>query len=228
MKSDDVKMVGKQDLELGDFVEDMAESITETDDGKKGGTDRDSSAFNTRKIYYLIFGAAALVAVTVAGFGVIGRKGSPPDPDTSAVLLRIQQLEEKFSRTQGLDGRISALEKEQKQIRQALNETERFGLVLKQQLDKAAEESKSLMAALAKKDPPQETRQTALPEPKKGETGSPLSISEGGRLQHEVKKGESLYRIAVKYGLSVEELCRLNNITPATTIIPGMKMVVRP
>jgi RND family efflux transporter MFP subunit len=43
---------------------------------------------------------------------------------------------------------------------------------------------------------------------------------------HEVQSGESLYLIAMKYGLSVDELCSLNNIHPRQIIRPGQKLLV--
>ena len=43
---------------------------------------------------------------------------------------------------------------------------------------------------------------------------------------HEVQSGESLFLIATKYGLSVDELCRLNNIHPHQIIRPGQKLLV--
>ncbi len=46
------------------------------------------------------------------------------------------------------------------------------------------------------------------------------------RRYHEVRKGETLSRIAQKYGITVEELCRLNKITPKTIIQPGNKLLV--
>jgi LysM repeat protein/biotin carboxyl carrier protein len=43
---------------------------------------------------------------------------------------------------------------------------------------------------------------------------------------HEVQSGDSLYLIARKYGLSVDELCRLNNMHPRQIIRPGQKLLV--
>ena len=50
----------------------------------------------------------------------------------------------------------------------------------------------------------------------------------GKERYHEVHSGETLYRIARKYGLSVTELCRLNNITPNKIIQPGQKLIIAP
>jgi LysM repeat protein len=43
---------------------------------------------------------------------------------------------------------------------------------------------------------------------------------------HRVRKGESLYRIGRKYGVSIRELCRLNNISSNRAIHPGQKLIV--
>lgn len=41
---------------------------------------------------------------------------------------------------------------------------------------------------------------------------------------HKVGKGDSLYSIAQRYGMSVDELCRLNGIKKTKAIIPGQKL----
>jgi LysM repeat protein len=45
---------------------------------------------------------------------------------------------------------------------------------------------------------------------------------------HEVRRGETLFRISKDHGLSLEQLCRLNQITPDTPIQPGQKLLVSP
>ncbi|MGD9033633.1 MAG: efflux RND transporter periplasmic adaptor subunit [Desulfobacteraceae bacterium] len=49
---------------------------------------------------------------------------------------------------------------------------------------------------------------------------------QASKQYHEVQSGESLYLIATKYGLSVDELCRLNNIHPRQIIRPGQKLLL--
>jgi LysM repeat protein len=43
---------------------------------------------------------------------------------------------------------------------------------------------------------------------------------------HEVRRGETLYRIAKKYDISVEELCRLNDINSNKIIQPAEKLLI--
>jgi LysM repeat protein len=45
---------------------------------------------------------------------------------------------------------------------------------------------------------------------------------------HIIRKGENLYRISLRYGLSVPELCHINGINPKDAIKPGQKLLVTP
>lgn len=48
------------------------------------------------------------------------------------------------------------------------------------------------------------------------------------RAYHEVRQGDTLSRIAQKYGITVKQLCLLNKITSKTVIRPGDKLLVSP
>lgn len=48
-----------------------------------------------------------------------------------------------------------------------------------------------------------------------------------GAVYHVVQKGENLYRIALKYGLTVDKLSKLNNLPPDATIQPNQKLLVK-
>jgi len=54
----------------------------------------------------------------------------------------------------------------------------------------------------------------------------PVTSTTKKRAYHEVRQGDTLSRIAQKYGLTVEKLCRLNKITPKTVIRPGQRLLV--
>ncbi len=45
---------------------------------------------------------------------------------------------------------------------------------------------------------------------------------------HEVEPGETLWNIAQRYGMSVDEIVRLNKLNPSQTIYPGQKVLVVP
>ena len=45
---------------------------------------------------------------------------------------------------------------------------------------------------------------------------------------HQVEPGETLWNIARRYGMSVEEVVQLNKLDPSETIYPGQKLLVNP
>lgn len=52
------------------------------------------------------------------------------------------------------------------------------------------------------------------------------ALSQTESLYHEVRSGETLFRIAKKHSMSVDKICRLNRITPKTLLHPGQKLLV--
>ncbi|MFH1630542.1 MAG: LysM domain-containing protein, partial [Pseudomonadota bacterium] len=44
---------------------------------------------------------------------------------------------------------------------------------------------------------------------------------------HVVRRGENLFGIAKRYGMTINDLCRLNKITPKTTLYPGKKLQIK-
>ena len=78
-KSDENGVSRKDESEMGSFVEDMAESLVEID-GSNEEEERDTRGYNIKKIYYVVFGAAALAAVILVVFSLGGEKVCPRTP----------------------------------------------------------------------------------------------------------------------------------------------------
>jgi LysM repeat protein len=56
----------------------------------------------------------------------------------------------------------------------------------------------------------------------------PKEAGEHNPRYHEVKQGETLYSIARHYDISVNEICRRNNLTQNQIVQPGRKLLVSP
>ena len=56
----------------------------------------------------------------------------------------------------------------------------------------------------------------------------PREAAEHNALYHEVKPNETLYSIARRYGISANEIYRLNNLKQTQNIKPGQKLLVAP
>jgi LysM repeat protein len=44
---------------------------------------------------------------------------------------------------------------------------------------------------------------------------------------HQVQSGQSLWSIAIKYGVKIDSIRRLNNISPEGTIYMGQKLIIK-
>ena len=62
----------------------------------------------------------------------------------------------------------------------------------------------------------------------KGAVGKEAKSSTKGNSHHEVQQGDTLSAIAQEYGITIDELCLLNEITPQTIIRTGQMLLVTP
>ena len=82
------------------------------------------------------------------------------------------------------------------------------------------------MEALAQKVEALEKQTTAESRRKPSAPSKPAVSTE--EQYHTVQKGETLYRISKKYGISVEELRKLNNLSEDQPINTGQKLRISP
>ncbi|MBW2002256.1 MAG: LysM peptidoglycan-binding domain-containing protein, partial [Deltaproteobacteria bacterium] len=136
--------------------------------------------------------------------------------DLASFKARFDQLEDRITRFEGVELRVASLEKKEQELEQSMAEADRSKRLLTQQYTTLNQRLESLQKA--KKVVPAKSKALAVSQKK------PSTL--GKKRFHEVRSGDTLYRIANKYGISVKELCRLNNIGQNTIIQPGQKLVV--
>jgi LysM repeat protein len=115
-----------------------------------------------------------------------------------------------------LAGRLTHLEKQVPELQESMSKVEEPESSLILRLDELSQQVDQLEKQMAS---------AAM------EAEAPLAVHTKPTAQakgryHEVRGGETLYRIAKKYGITVDELCRLNDIAPSQVIKPGQKLLV--
>ncbi len=71
-------------------------------------------------------------------------------------------------------------------------------------------------AAPAREEPRAEVRQETKPDVQEKQDV----------IYHEVQRGDNLFRIGLKYNISVDRILQLNNLSPNDSIHPGQKLIV--
>jgi LysM repeat protein len=129
---------------------------------------------------------------------------------------RLDQIEERLRRLEEMYERIDLLEKQERRLQQSIARTDRSRQSLAERLDSLFREVETLRK--------RQTPATARIEPKS--TIQEKKVPEAKRQYHVVRSGDSLYGIARKYSMSVEDLRRLNNLRPKQVIYPGQKLLI--
>ena len=161
--------------------------------------------------------AVLLILVFLGGiFYFLSRQST--DDETSLLQSKLADLEQKTSSLEKqiteLQGKVSTLGPDP---------------ALLQQLDALAQKVEAL-----EKQPPAGTKtKTSAPSKPIAETKAkpPASSKPAASTEkqyHTVQKGESLYRISKKYGISVEDLRKLNDLSGDQPLRAGQKLQVSP
>jgi anti-anti-sigma factor len=199
----------EQDLAQEQFPEEAAIS-NEEGQSRRGFAPRQRS----RKPLALA-GAAVLVLVLLLLYFLGQGEKKGPEVDLQPLLKRIGLLEERMAK-------LESKGKEAPQIQEKLDSLTRNLNERLSHLEKDINQIKEDAASGKKKA---ELSQPAAPAP------APLPRSPakpGGTRVHTVAPGENLFRIALRYNLSVDELRRLNNLRPDQSLQVGQKLNVGP
>lgn len=162
-------------------------------------------------------GVVVLIALMVVVFSGSGDKGDAVQ--LSVLESKIIRLENRIVALEGAGQKKAESGKQDKEIARLNQRIQRLEAFIAKRMNAMGKDLADL-----KKMPAAPSR------PKKAAIKKISGASTGGKeaLYHEVRTGENLYRIGLRYGLKVDELLRLNNLEPETTIQVGQKLKVSP
>jgi len=206
-----------------DYFDRTVEDFEEETDEHMGYSPRDESA-SRRKSFFafstkiLIFGGAAIVLIVILIALFSGGNSGLSTKDVAAISTRVDLLENRLTRLEEVELRIASLQEQGNMLRQSLRETQ----TLINSLSQRVNELKKRLEMQGKE------AAAGVTQSKAGKAASEKPASLPKSRIHEVRRGENLYRISSKYGLTIDELCRLNNITRSQPIYPGQKLIIAP
>ena len=146
-----------------------------------------------------------LTLLAGAIFALLSACGRQPSQDVlNQMNARLEQLEQKVAQFEAKDVELTELVNEGKSGTIKLEEAV---AALTQQVEKIT------------------SRPSAPAAPK---SSQPSASTSPRKKQHTVARGETLYSLAKRYGLSVDELRRINNLTPDQPIQAGQSLAVAP
>jgi LysM repeat protein len=173
-----------------------------------------SRGFNIRLVYI----AGALLIITIIFIAYSQMKCGQTD---------VKKMLEVDKRFEDIENRLSKIESAAKNISLIDEQRTKFEISLMNRIE-------GIESLIAKKsvtdiEIPDNLQREALVK-ETDQRSEPKSHDEIGAdiRYHQVLAGETLYRISLKYGLTVEELRRINKIAPEGVIYVGQKLRVSP
>lgn len=133
---------------------------------------------------------------------LVGCSDDKLSKDVSAINSRLEKIETRLVNIEKSAKRTSILEVELRKMQQSMEAWER--------------------AITARLKPGELKKKTASAKSTKESSKNKNSKTR----YYTVKKGDSIYAIASKYGMTTDELCKLNKIDVKTILHPGQRLLV--
>ena len=218
-------MVDPRDGSRKDFIinENYA-AEEEVDLSREENYQRSSEVFRKKSSMPFIIGGLGLAVLVVMFVLFLSRPKSVVDQEyLQSLETRMQQLEKKLATIGVMDQAIEGIGKQEKKLEQLDKKTDRFESTVTTQIDQIIKELGVLH---------QKTSQltAAAPRPKPADRKQPVASKKAASTvqYHQVQAGETLFRISLRYGLSVEQLRIYNNLAANAAIYPGQKLKLSP
>lgn len=204
----------------GKYDYDEIDSVSEDDYLADGGYSSfgKSRSLNPLVLIVTILGSGILILIAIFFWFFIRPQHLPDAKEISALESRIGHLEQKLAGVESLKKQVMRLESENNQFKIVAERFDRFENSMSVRIDKL-------------------NRKAAGPTPKKISSSAPGRKKTGTMVEkpdpspvinyHIVSQGETLYQISKRYGISVEDLLKLNQMDQSPTIHPGQKLRVR-
>jgi len=166
----------------------------------------------TRPGFWLVIVPVVLLAIFL--FSI--RPGGSDKALLSAIDQRLQQLESRMAAMEGINERVTDLDKNRQDTQPLMVRLDRLETSFSKRLTDMDQQIKKLKAKLANTAAKQ--RQAPVVKSR---------ASKPAVKTHVVKKGETLYSISKQYGLSVAQLMTFNKLSKGAVINPGQKLKVK-
>lgn len=212
-----------KEMETPEIMEDMAEDLERTIRTERPLRRQRDQGMDPQKKAILFGGAGAVILIILlAVFFGGGDKGASKEMTT--VKSRLDALEKRLSKMESSEQKVSALENQIKGFQSALAKAETANRSLRDQVDKTVQRLEDQAKKAAPPPPPPAAAAKPQAQPPAAQKKAAGSAE---KIMHEVMPKETLFSIAKKYNLTIDELRRMNNLSKTDNIQPGQKLLVK-
>ena len=191
------------DEEMQEMMEEMAEDLEHTQLNEQNPRQPKKIPVLTHQGQIMVYGGLGIIVLIILGLFFFSGGEKVSRPDLEAIKTRLDRMENRLIQLENAGQKFSPTEGRIKGMEKSLSKLDRTVRALREQLNKQSKRVDRI------KDP--------LVTKKK---------SEAQKRYHEIRRGETLYGIAKKYNVSVDDLRRLNKFSKSRNIYPGQKIII--
>ena len=163
---------------------------------------------------YLVIGI--VVVVVIIGLLIffvpfLREDNNETTSEISAIKDQVEQLNGRLTQLDELGKRIDGIEKQLKDSIKSISQLKGKDTSLKKEISKTNQQINLLKEEFSSVS---------------GKTQTTGTVKKK-RDYHIVQRGDSLLGVAIKYGMDINELLSINNLTLKSTIHPGQKIIIR-
>jgi len=204
-------MVVDSGFDSREIIDDMSNDLADEGIGRRR---TNTCAPNRSPFSKMILGVGIVIVVLIVILLFRGENKVSKE-EFKSLSNRLDQIERRLASSEAAEKKISSFESQFQTLNQSLSRLDGADRTLRERMDKLAQQ-------MEKPATPPGPAPKATTTPPSQKTAPPKSTSR----YHEVAPGETLFQIAGKYGMSVEDLRRLNKIKSGQTLQPGQKLLV--
>jgi len=224
--------------EISELRKEIADELGYTRKDKSARPRQISRALRPYGRILILGGAGLLLIVALFALSSGGRNKRPQDNVTASKHPTLDQLEQRIAGLEGMVKKIELLETRNRELQKSVADMNQAEKLLSRRVDQLSQvvdelqNSMTTRSATIEAPPSEQGKPTATTEkgyyPEAPSTITRMPFSLPKNRYHEVRPGDTLYSIAQQYSLTVDELCRLNDMTPRQVIHPGQELLVAP
>lgn len=201
----------KDEREVEDMFDQVSDDLVDSESQDRDiHKKKESGGFRLTGPSAVILGLGLVVVVVL--LVMLFRGGTEVNTgDMESLRARVSQVEARLIRIDTTVPKTGPLEEKINALSESLAKLESSERALRAQVDKLSQ----AIEKMPEKQAPVVTKKEVTPPPSQTK----------GRY-HEVSRGETLYRIAKQYKISVDQLRRMNNLKENQAIYVGQKLLV--
>jgi len=206
-----------ENKELMSIFDDEVDEAAKTATYEKNARDETEPPSSKSKGHSLVVWGLGIIIVIILLAVFFRGSRTPGSKDLEIMRERIEHLDARVVRLESFGKKVMSLENQFAALEQTMSSLEASNRALNQQVSDLSRKTENLSTTIASV--------AAKPQAPPAAQSPPAQQTKA--QYHEVSRGETLFRIAKKYGITVDQLRQLNNLKENQAIYPGQKLLVK-